>query len=74
MNPSYPGQLKFLRKNLFNVVLLINLTNSAQLQSLRTIFSFIQGNIPFRFGVVLLPHKTDPHDPGKYLYVPSLSY
>jgi UDP-glucose:glycoprotein glucosyltransferase len=50
MRPVYPGQLHSIRKNVFSVIFLLDLTNTKHFQYLDSIFLFIERNVPLRFG------------------------
>ncbi|KAJ3249147.1 hypothetical protein HDU78_007109 [Chytriomyces hyalinus] len=54
LRPSYPGQLKYIRKNIFNVVFVLDLTNLEHLLIIVDIFKFVEHSIPLRFGLVPL--------------------
>ena len=51
----YPGQFPNVKRNLFNIVLAVDLSQSGALQFVGgTAFNIINRNLPFRFGVVPL--------------------
>ncbi|KAJ3050111.1 hypothetical protein HK097_008916, partial [Rhizophlyctis rosea] len=61
LRPSMPGQLKYFRRNAFNLVFFLDFTNEAHLQAMQMLFQFINQNVPMRIGVVPL-FKTDEED------------
>lgn len=60
LRPAYPGQLRYLRKNMFNVLFAIDMTNLNQLSVLTDSLGFIERDIPLRFGVI--PVVDDSND------------
>ncbi|TPX66082.1 hypothetical protein SpCBS45565_g04732 [Spizellomyces sp. 'palustris'] len=54
VRPSYPGQLKYLRKNLMSSVLNLDLANPSHLQIMTQVFAFVEREVPLRFGVLPL--------------------
>ena len=69
MRPMFPGQFPSVRRNLFNIVLVLDLSKPSSLYLLGgTIFNIIERGIPFRFGLV--PHTTsdDGKRMGKAMY------
>ncbi|KNC97316.1 uncharacterized protein SPPG_07245 [Spizellomyces punctatus DAOM BR117] len=54
VRPSYPGQLKYLRKNLMSTVLNLDLANPSHLQIMTQVFAFIEREVPLRFGILPL--------------------
>ncbi|KAJ3023155.1 hypothetical protein HKX48_004096 [Thoreauomyces humboldtii] len=61
--PSYPGQLKYVRKNLMSILFLVDLTNAMHLRTVVQTFEFIEREIPLRFGVAPLMNSEDPDSP-----------
>ncbi|KAJ3413453.1 hypothetical protein HDV05_008022 [Chytridiales sp. JEL 0842] len=59
LRPSYPNQLRYLRKNLFNMLFAINLTDLNQLQILMEALGYIEREIPIRFGLAPLVDLTN---------------
>nr|KAJ3421302.1 hypothetical protein HK105_003946 [Polyrhizophydium stewartii] len=55
--PSYPGQLKLVRKNLFSLVVMVDLTNAEHHAIITSVLGFVEGNVPLRFGFVFLPDE-----------------
>ncbi|KAH6562975.1 hypothetical protein BASA60_010892 [Batrachochytrium salamandrivorans] len=49
LRPSYPGQLKYIRRNLFTSILLLDLTNAQHIAVASTSFSIIEASAPLRF-------------------------
>ncbi|KAJ3135593.1 hypothetical protein HK100_002475 [Physocladia obscura] len=54
LQPSYPGQLKYVAKNMFNALFVLDLTNVEHLNILNNIFHFIENSVPLRFGLIPL--------------------
>ncbi|KAF8633145.1 hypothetical protein AX17_004646 [Amanita inopinata Kibby_2008] len=53
MRPMYPGQFPAIRRNLFNIVLVLDLSRPSSLQFLAgTMRNIIERGLPFRFGLV----------------------
>ena len=65
--PNYPGQLTYIRKNVYSVIFFLDLSAQFDKESMIKIFEFIQGSIPMRFGIVPIVKK-DPNSPGMILY------
>lgn len=61
--PSYPGQLKYVRKNLYSVVFFLDLSTQKDQEILSTVFSFIQNTVPIRFGYIPIVTQ-DAKSPG----------
>ncbi|KAH6571327.1 hypothetical protein BASA62_003940 [Batrachochytrium salamandrivorans] len=62
LRPSYPGQLKYIRRNLFTSILLLDLTNAQHIAVASTSFSIIEASAPLRFGIVpLVDLETEAH-------------
>jgi UDP-glucose:glycoprotein glucosyltransferase len=56
----YPGQFHNIKHNLFNIVLAIDLSQTTSLNFIAgAVASIIDGNFPFRFGVVPLIETED---------------
>jgi len=57
MRPMFPGQFPPVRRNLFNIILVLDLSQPSSLYLLGgTVSNIIERGIPFRFGLV--PHTT----------------
>ncbi|KAI9335332.1 UDP-glucose:glycoprotein glucosyltransferase-domain-containing protein [Obelidium mucronatum] len=65
LQPSYPGQLKYVAKNMFHVLFVLDLTNIDHLLIQVDIFKFIEHSVPLRFG--LLPLIGDKDSSGALL-------
>ncbi|KAJ3071820.1 hypothetical protein HDU98_004753 [Podochytrium sp. JEL0797] len=52
LQPSYPGQLKYVAKNMFNALFVLDLTNLEHLAVQMNVFQFIEHTVPLRFGLV----------------------
>lgn len=61
--PNYPGQLTYIRKNLYSVIFFLDLSVSMDKEIMAQIFEFIQGSVPMRFGVIPIVNE-DPNSPG----------
>ncbi|KAI8609608.1 UDP-glucose:glycoprotein glucosyltransferase-domain-containing protein, partial [Chytriomyces sp. MP71] len=59
LRPGYPGQLKYIRKNLFNVLFVLDLTNYEHLNVVLDIFKFVEHSVPLRMGLVPLVNEAD---------------
>ena len=55
--PSYPGQVKYIRKNIYTVVFFLDLSTRKDYDILKDIFKFVQGSVPMRFGMVPMVSK-----------------
>ncbi|KAI3832673.1 hypothetical protein MKW98_002219, partial [Papaver atlanticum] len=55
--PVYPGQMRYIRKNLFHAVYVFDLASVCGLESVDTILSMYENNFPIRFGVILYSAK-----------------
>ena len=66
--PSYPGQLKYIRKNLFSAVFFLDLSSKKDLEIMSQIFEFVTGSVPIRFGIVPVLNEDDPSSPCKRLH------
>ncbi|KAJ7057937.1 UDP-glucose:glycoprotein glucosyltransferase-domain-containing protein [Mycena amicta] len=54
LRPLYPGQFHNIKLNLFNIVLVLDLSQSSSLNMVASVANIINRNFPFRFGVVPL--------------------
>ena len=64
LRPSMPGQLKYFRRNAFNLVFFLDFTNEAHLQAMQMLFQFMNQNVPMRIGVVPLFNPTVEDHPS----------
>ncbi|TKY60158.1 UDP-glucose:glycoprotein glucosyltransferase [Spatholobus suberectus] len=55
--PVFPGQLRYIRKNLFHAVFVIDPATRCGLESIDMIMSLYENNFPVRFGIVLYSSK-----------------
>ncbi|XP_044490237.1 UDP-glucose:glycoprotein glucosyltransferase isoform X2 [Mangifera indica] len=55
--PVYPGQLRYIRKNLFHAVYVLDPATAQGLQIIDMITSLYENNFPVRFGVILYSTK-----------------
>ncbi|XP_071724923.1 LOW QUALITY PROTEIN: UDP-glucose:glycoprotein glucosyltransferase-like [Rutidosis leptorrhynchoides] len=55
--PVFPGQLRYIRKNLFHAVYVIDPSTICGLESIDTITSLYENSVPMRFGVILYSSK-----------------
>jgi UDP-glucose:glycoprotein glucosyltransferase len=60
LQPGYPGQFKFIRKNVFSVLMVVDLTNIAHLQEVIKLYAIIKQSVPIRFGI--LPYLNTAHE------------
>lgn len=67
LTPQRPGNFQPARKNLWNVVLVLDLSTRTGLHTIsQTVTSVIRRGIPFRFGLVPL-FNSDPSSPGSVM-------
>jgi UDP-glucose:glycoprotein glucosyltransferase len=59
LQPSMQNQFKFIRRNLFTVVIVLDFTNLAQLSELMRILSIIRQKAPMKFGIIPFLSKED---------------
>ena len=60
LRPMYPGQFPSIKGNLFNVVLALDLSQTANLHFIvGPMSNILERNIPFRFGVVPIAETED---------------
>ncbi|KAL8061150.1 hypothetical protein ABFX02_02G069400 [Erythranthe guttata] len=55
--PVFPGQLRYIRKNLFHAVFILDPASLSGLEAIDTIISLFENNLPMRFGVILYSEK-----------------
>ncbi|KAG6709705.1 hypothetical protein I3842_06G146800 [Carya illinoinensis] len=55
--PVFPGQLRYIRKNLFHAVFVLDPATICGLESIDMIMSLYENNFPIRFGVILYSSK-----------------
>ncbi|KAG5248502.1 UDP-glucose:glycoprotein glucosyltransferase [Salix suchowensis] len=55
--PVFPGQLRYIRKNLFHAVYVLDPATSCGLESVDMILSLYENNLPLRFGLILYSSK-----------------
>ncbi|KAJ8755614.1 hypothetical protein K2173_022209 [Erythroxylum novogranatense] len=55
--PVFPGQLRYIRKNLFHAVYVLDPATSCGLESIDMILSLFENNFPMRFGLILYSMK-----------------
>ncbi|KAG9456989.1 hypothetical protein H6P81_001497 [Aristolochia fimbriata] len=51
--PVFPGQLRYIRKNLFHAVYVLDPATICGLESIDMIMSMYENNLPMRFGIIL---------------------
>ncbi|XP_028800912.1 UDP-glucose:glycoprotein glucosyltransferase isoform X2 [Neltuma alba] len=51
--PVFPGQLRYIRKNLFHAIYVLDPATTCGLESIDMILSLYENNLPMRFGIVL---------------------
>ncbi|KAJ7787643.1 hypothetical protein B0H14DRAFT_2952377, partial [Mycena olivaceomarginata] len=67
--PLYPGQFHNIRLNLFNIVLVLDLSRSAALHTLTdAVANIVTRGLPFRFGVVPLRETEEGTKTAKLFY------
>ncbi|KAI1007724.1 UDP-glucose:glycoprotein glucosyltransferase [Podosphaera aphanis] len=66
---SYPGQIPSIRRDIFNVVTPINLTNPEDVRlAVETLLSFVKQRIPIRVGLVPISGSAQATDQAKVVY------
>ncbi|KAL4183985.1 hypothetical protein AMTRI_Chr11g101090 [Amborella trichopoda] len=55
--PVFPGQMRYIRKNLFHAVYVVDPSTIKGIESINLIFSMYESHIPMRFGVILFSSK-----------------
>lgn len=55
--PAFPGQLRYIRKNLFHAVYVLDPATVCGAESIDTLLSLYQSSVPMRFGVILYSSK-----------------
>ncbi|KAL3638178.1 hypothetical protein CASFOL_018048 [Castilleja foliolosa] len=55
--PVFPGQLRYIRKNLFHAVFVLDPASLCGLETIDMIISMYENNLPVRFGVILYSAK-----------------
>jgi UDP-glucose:glycoprotein glucosyltransferase len=64
LRPTYPGQMRAIRRNIYNVILVEDLASSRSLQRLtHEVQNMIKQGAPLRFGLV--PYLNDQNGPCK---------
>eukprot|EP00250_Pteridium_aquilinum_P011892 c20372_g1_i1 orf=227-5122(+) len=51
--PVFPGQMRYIKKNLFNAVYIVDPASPAGLKVVDTILYYYENNVPMRFGIIL---------------------
>lgn len=54
LRPGFPNQLKYIRRNLFSLIMVLDLAKPAHLDVLGVFFTWISREVPLRLGVVLM--------------------
>ncbi|KAK9134686.1 hypothetical protein Syun_014016 [Stephania yunnanensis] len=55
--PVFPGQLRYIRKNIFHAVYVLDPASTCGLEAIDTIISMYENSFPMRFGVILYSSK-----------------
>lgn len=55
--PVFPGQMRYIRKNLFHAVYVLDPATVCGLESIEVIMSLYRNKVPMRFGVILYSSK-----------------
>ncbi|KAL3679974.1 hypothetical protein R1sor_022930 [Riccia sorocarpa] len=55
--PAYPGQMRYIRKNLYHAVYVIDPALPVELKLVENIVYYVQNHVPVRFGVILASSK-----------------
>eukprot|EP00842_Homolaphlyctis_polyrhiza_P004312 jgi/Hompol1/4882/HPOL_004022-RA len=64
LRPSYPGQLKYIRKNLLSAVFLMDLSKSSHVRVVSSAFQYIENSLPLRFGISALVDVENHESPA----------
>ncbi|KAG8997541.1 hypothetical protein FRB90_012486, partial [Tulasnella sp. 427] len=68
MKPAYGGQVAPVRRNLFNIILALDLSKTTSVSTLNLVTSIVQRGYPFRFGVVPIAETEDATAIAKVFY------
>lgn len=68
MKPAYGGQVPPVRRNLFNIILALDLSKTTSVSSLNLLTSIVQRGYPFRFGVVPIAETEEATNIAKVYY------
>ena len=72
LRPTFPGMLRSIRKNFFNVILVCDPSNKESIEMIKTLESFYVHRAPTRIGLVFKinsdPSATGEHDVGVALH------
>ncbi|KAJ7651981.1 glycosyltransferase family 24 protein [Mycena polygramma] len=69
LRPVYPGQFHNIKLNMFNIVLVLDLSQPASLNTITgAVASIINRNFPFRFGIVPLAETEDGAKMARLFY------
>jgi UDP-glucose:glycoprotein glucosyltransferase len=68
LKPTYPGQLRTIRKNIFNILFAMDLSKPKSISSIsNAVQDMIQKGYPIRFGLVPTL-GSNKEDPGSFRY------
>jgi UDP-glucose:glycoprotein glucosyltransferase len=74
MRPLYPGQLHAIRLNMWNVILVLDLSQAVALETITSaVATMIQRGVPIRFGIVPM-FNPEVDDLGESLWEEKLKY
>ncbi|KAI8804987.1 UDP-glucose:glycoprotein glucosyltransferase-domain-containing protein [Cladochytrium replicatum] len=59
LRPTYPNQLRYMRKNLFSVLFVLDLSSVEQVATLVEILQLIERDVPIRFGITPIVSELD---------------
>ncbi|ROT37875.1 UDP-glucose:glyco protein glucosyltransferase [Sodiomyces alkalinus F11] len=65
---TYPGQLPPIRRNVFNLVVPVDFTQSTDLKVVNTLHAFVQRRLPVRFGLVPIAATEDKANQAQIVY------
>lgn len=68
MKPTYNGQVPPVRRNLFNIILALDLSKTTSVSTLNLVTSIVQRGYPFRFGIVPIAETEDATNIAKVFY------
>ena len=67
LKPVYPGQLRAIRRNVYNVIMVEDLSTGAGLKRVSEVVEMVRHNTPIRFGI--FPIVADDKSPGLFMQI-----
>lgn len=65
---TYPGQLPAIRRNIFHLVVPVDLTNAEDVKVIANLYNFVKRLLPIRFGLVPLTPTEESSNQAKVIY------